>query len=128
MPLTFRQAPPANALAAGGAKHARDYLRYVLECSVAGRASVLGPRARRILSLAASQNGDAIAFHHVPENYDTPEYQESLFRKARADFAPLYGRSMNLLKELYRTLNAHSASIVFEEPLRAATLVPPTSI
>ena len=41
-----------------------------------------GPLGRRILSLAASPNGEAIAFHHVPENYDTRDYHESLFRRA----------------------------------------------
>ena len=31
----------------------------------------------------------------------------------------LYRRSMNVVKELYRVLNAHDASIVFEEPVRS---------
>jgi hypothetical protein len=57
--------------------------------SVAAPSYVFGPLGRRILSLAASPNGESIACHHVPENYDTRDYHESLFRKAGDTYVSL---------------------------------------
>ena len=57
-------------------------MRHVSGLSTGAQPFAFGPLGRRVLKLRASPNGQSIACHHVPENYDTTDYHESLFRRA----------------------------------------------
>ena len=43
---------------------------------------VIGPMGRRITYLAASPNGQHIAFKHIPQNYATDDYHDVLYQPA----------------------------------------------